>query len=428
MEVLVSVLIPVCNTEKYVRECVESVRGQTLREIEILCLDDGSIDGSAAILDELAEKDERIRVIHKENSGYGSTMNLGIRMARGKYVGIVESDDYIEPDMMRTLYRIAETEKCDFVKSNFSFFWKGKPERIFEEAYLISQKELYQKGLSRTEMKLLFRGYVANCTGIYRRTFLTENQIYHNETPGASYQDLGFFFQVIMKAQKGYLSDQSYYRYRQDNQASSVNSREKVYCIYDEYQFIYQKMTENMELFRQYLPFYQLVCLQGCLFHIRRIAPVFRLDFLKKAQSDFQASESREELDVSAFYNDEKRVLLSLMNNPAVFLDELFRQPDRLRIMIKGFTDVVIYGAGSRGHEVYSWLKEEGIASRNVVYAVSDEVSGKRYKDGIQVKSICDLKPYAKKAAVIVAVTKRYQDELMKNLERFGFQNIITLE
>ena len=97
MEVLVSVLIPVYNTEKYVRECVESVRKQTLHEIEILCLDDGSTDRSAEILDELATEDERIHVMHKKNSGYGSTMNLGIRAAQGKYVGIVESDDYIEP-------------------------------------------------------------------------------------------------------------------------------------------------------------------------------------------------------------------------------------------------------------------------------------------------------------------------------------------
>ena len=132
MDVLVSVLIPVYNTEKYVEECVNSICNQTLQEIEILCLDDGSVDESAQILDRLASHDTRIKVVHKKNSGYGSTMNLGIRMAKGKYIAIVESDDYIESEMLNTLYRIADSNGYDFVKSDYDFFWKDGTERIFE--------------------------------------------------------------------------------------------------------------------------------------------------------------------------------------------------------------------------------------------------------------------------------------------------------
>lgn len=427
MEILVSVLIPVCNTEKYVRECVESVRRQTLRDIEILCLDDGSTDKSAGILDGLAKEDERIRVIHKENSGYGATMNLGLRLAQGKYVGIVESDDYVEPDMFRSLYERAE-EGYDFVKSNFALFWKDGQERVFEEVYLIDQKDMYERSLSREEMKRLFRGYVANCTGIYRRSFLNENKICHNETPGASYQDLGFFFQIMMKAERGYLSQRSYYRYRQDNQASSINSKSKVYCIFDEHYFIYQKLLADMEMFQEYLPVYQIVCFQGYLFNVRRIAPPFRLGFLERAQSECRKFKEKGELDLSAFGEDEKEALSLIMDDPAGYLDKVFQMPAKLRKALDGYTDVIIYGAGARGHEVCSWLKEEGTVLGNIVYAVSDEVPEKRYKDGIELVCIHELEGNAQNAAVIVAVTRRYQEEMLENLNRLGFKNIITLE
>lgn len=426
MEILVSVLIPVCNTEKYVRECVDSVRNQTLQEIEILCIDDGSSDGSIGILDEFAATDERIRVIHKENSGYGSTMNLGIRMARGKYVGIVESDDYVEPDMFKSLYEIAESKQCDFVKSNFAFFWKEKTERIFEEVCIIPKKEMYQRCLSNEEIKQLFRGYIANCTGIYSREFLVRNHIFHNETPGASYQDLGFFFQIMMKAQKGYLSNRSYYRYRQDNEASSINSREKVYCIYDEQRFIYHKIAEALAS-REYLPIFQMFCFQSCMFNVRRIAPVFRRMFLERMRLEYGELRNRGELDLSAFYEGEKEALLLIMENPAAYAEQLFQMPARLLKEVEGYTDVIIYGAGARGHEVYGWLKGETKMCRNMIYAVSDAKPQKRYKDGIEIKCIFDLGAYVQSAVVIVAVTKRYQEEMLANLYRLGFQNIITL-
>lgn len=93
---IVSIVIPVCNVEKYLRECLDSVINQTMTELEIICVDDGSNDNSLSILKEYENKDNRIIVISKENSGYGNTMNVGMDKATGEYIGIVESDDYIE--------------------------------------------------------------------------------------------------------------------------------------------------------------------------------------------------------------------------------------------------------------------------------------------------------------------------------------------
>lgn len=428
MNVLVSVLIPIYNTEKYVEECVKSVCKQTLQEIEILCLDDGSIDKSAQILDRLSIQDARIKVIHKTNSGYGNTVNLGIRMAKGKYIAIVESDDYIEPEMFGTLFKIAENNNCDFVKSDYAFFWKDKMERILEEVHLIEKKDLYERCLLKDDLKPLFRGYIANPAGIYRKDFLWENQIFHNETLGASYQDLGFFFQVMMKAQRGYLSDKSFYRYRQDNEASSVASKEKVFCICDEYQFIYKKMLEDKKQFTQYLPIYQMFRFQSCLFTVKRIAESFRKDFLNRVRLDFLESKNKMELDLSEFHRSEKEDLLLILNDIDFYLEKLFKKPAKLRKAINKYSELIIYGAGACGSEVWDWIKEDINNFHFAVYAISETLPIKKYKNGLEVKCIYDLKEYIKSAVVILAVTERYKEEMLGTLNALGFRNIVNIE
>ena len=111
----VSVLIPVYNTEAYLRRCLDSVMGQTLQDLEIICVNDGSTDGSADILREYQRKDPRIRVITKPNGGLPSARNAGLDAAAGEYVGFVDSDDFPEPDMFRRLYEEAKRKNCDVV-------------------------------------------------------------------------------------------------------------------------------------------------------------------------------------------------------------------------------------------------------------------------------------------------------------------------
>lgn len=109
----VSILMPACNVEKFLRECMDSVVNQTLEDIEIICIDDGSKDATGDILDEYAEKDSRIKVIHKPNSGYGHSMNVGIDNATGEYIGIVETDDFADLNMFEELYAVAKRCNAD---------------------------------------------------------------------------------------------------------------------------------------------------------------------------------------------------------------------------------------------------------------------------------------------------------------------------
>ena len=120
--VKVSIIVPTYNVEQYLAECMDSITGQTLRELEIICVNDGSTDGSLNILKKYAASDDRIIIIDKKNEGYGRAMNDGLDRASGEYVGIVEPDDYVDLHMYEDLYCIAKEKNLDIIKADFYRF------------------------------------------------------------------------------------------------------------------------------------------------------------------------------------------------------------------------------------------------------------------------------------------------------------------
>ena len=122
----VSIIVPTYNVEAYLVECMESITNQTLEDIEIICINDGSTDGSLAILKSYAEKDKRIVLVDKENGGYGIGMNIGMSLATGEYIGIVEPDDFVPVNMFGDLYKIAKENDLDFVKADFYRFERAQ--------------------------------------------------------------------------------------------------------------------------------------------------------------------------------------------------------------------------------------------------------------------------------------------------------------
>ena len=125
MDIKVSVIVPVYNVENYLKQAISSVINQTLKEIEIICVNDGSTDSSKAILDEYQKSDDRIIVVNKSNKGYGAACNTGLKLARGKYVAILEPDDFIDAEMYENLYSLAQSCDADMVKSAFYEFSDG---------------------------------------------------------------------------------------------------------------------------------------------------------------------------------------------------------------------------------------------------------------------------------------------------------------
>ena len=226
----VSVILPIYNVSQYLRECLDSVVRQTLKELEIICVNDGSIDNSLEIIEEYAAKDERIVIITGPNGGYGKAMNKGLDRATGEYVGIVEPDDYVSLTMFEDLYRIAVENQLDMVKADFYRFERNEHgDMDMRYVYLDNTKQRYGELLHPYQDPSIIRFTMNTWSGIYRRTMLDEHHIRHNETPGASYQDNGFFFQTMVYSKQAMIVNYPYYRNRQNNPNSSVNSREKVY-------------------------------------------------------------------------------------------------------------------------------------------------------------------------------------------------------
>ena len=123
---LISVVVPVYNVEKYIRQCVDSLINQTVSNIEIILVDDGSTDVSSTICDDYASKYPNIKAIHKTNGGLGSARNAGIQEAQGKYIGFVDSDDYVSEKMYETLWYLAETNEAECAYCEFTRFWEDK--------------------------------------------------------------------------------------------------------------------------------------------------------------------------------------------------------------------------------------------------------------------------------------------------------------
>lgn len=121
----VSILVPVYNVERFLPQCLDALCGQTLRDIEIVCINDGATDGSPAILHEYAARDARVCVINKRNTGYGNSLNLGISQARGEYIGIIEPDDFPDKRMFKKLLKVAERTHADVVKCNYFNYFEG---------------------------------------------------------------------------------------------------------------------------------------------------------------------------------------------------------------------------------------------------------------------------------------------------------------
>ena len=137
----VTVIVPVYNTEKYLPRCVESLMAQTLKELEIIFVDDGSTDSSGRLCDEYASKDNRIHVIHKPNGGVAAARQTGLEAAAGKYVIWADSDDWVEVDMYEKLYQKAQSAQADLTVCGFIYEYKDGIREFVTERVLSTKKE-----------------------------------------------------------------------------------------------------------------------------------------------------------------------------------------------------------------------------------------------------------------------------------------------
>ena len=318
----VSVVVPIYNVEKYLSCCMDSICSQTLKEMEIICVNDGSTDSSPAILEAYRKKDSRIRLINTENHGYGHAMNLGMDEANGEYIGIVEPDDYIVPDMYEILYHRALAADSDIVKSDFFRFYgeNGHRREIYQKTARDDRN--YNRIIHPRQEKECFRFIMNTWPGIYRRAFLQQYGIRHNETPGASFQDNGFWFQGFCQAERITFVNRALYYNRRDNPGSSVNDRKKLYCANEEYDWIRQFLSDHTELEKEFLFQYSMKKYHTCLFTLDRIGWEYKEEYLHRFAEEFRSAEKRGELSKAVFTPQEWTKLHWLMRDEKEYYEK----------------------------------------------------------------------------------------------------------
>lgn len=281
----VSVLVPIYNVEEFLPECLDSLVGQTLKDIEIICINDGSTDGSLGIIKDYAKKDKRIVIIDKKNSGYGDSMNQGLKKATGEYVGIVESDDFIDKDAFEKLYAIAKKEDVEVVKANFYEYYgdKGKDTGV-SDMFLPNE---VGKVIDPREHHNLFYQPPCIWSAIYKNKFLKDNKIDFLPTPGAAYQDAGFSFKVWAMARRVFLVKRAFLHYRQDNANSSVKDAGKVYCVKDEHDSI-EKYLEERGLLEELGPVAFTSRFGGYIWNLHRLKFGVAMEFAGTAKEDYE--------------------------------------------------------------------------------------------------------------------------------------------
>ena len=226
----ISIIMPSLNVVSYIAECMDSVIKQTLNEIEIICIDAESNDGTWEILQDYAKRDSRVVLLRSNLKSYGHQVNLGLKRACGKYVAILETDDFVSQSMYEELYICAEKEKLDYVKAGFNYIMQKRPGKYYVLPFrtLREHSELYEHVICPSEVSNIFEADESIWTGIYRRSFLVKNNIQLNESMGAAYQDIGFVAQVITHCERAIYLERPMYQYRVDRDTASMKSP---YCL-----------------------------------------------------------------------------------------------------------------------------------------------------------------------------------------------------
>ena len=217
----ISVVIPIYNTEKYLDECLNSIENQTLKDIEIICVNDGSKDHSLEILENHAAKDERIKIINKENGGVSSARNAGIRAVQGEYISFIDSDDLIPDYALEKAYKDLKDYNVDVVSFKFRTFVDGEEVDLSSFKYDPSKVKVCQRSKNQNPFYDMVEntGYIV--TKVYKRSLIVDNNIWFKEGV-THYEDQLFNLLLFPFVTKMVQDDNTFYLYRTNRPGSAV--------------------------------------------------------------------------------------------------------------------------------------------------------------------------------------------------------------
>ena len=437
MEAKVSVIMPSLNVVKYIDECVESVLNQTLKDIEIICVDAGSDDGTYERLMEYKSHDSRMRILHSDVRSYGAQVNMGINQANGEYVCIVETDDYVGLNMLERLYDLAKQHSLDYIKAGANSIQQFG-ERVLKRNMVFADTDfsIYDKVVSIEEYPqiLLMDCYIWR--GIYKRRFLLDNNIYCSETKGAAYQDIGFTHLVTVNAGRAMFIDEPFYQYRIGRNESSSKSPNGVKYTYNEYNRLigecgYLNKLPAAAADKFWRRFAKAVL--GEVNHILRITDydlntehislyydwfqeIFCQNIIKSTFFESIFSEN-ERTEVSLFANDFKAYARLIHKN-----DMLLQKNNSNMINAAAGSRIVIFGCGAYGLCVLETLYDNDLEAAG--FCDNNEKLWGTKKADVPVNSPEYMVSRYPDAVYIVA-NKKHADDIERELRKLNIKKII---
>lgn len=264
---LVSVIVPVYNVEKYLKECLDSVAGQTYRNLEIILVDDGSTDNSGVIVDEYKKKtgDKRIKIMHKKNGGLSSARNAGMKHTNGEYIVFVDSDDYIDKAYIEKLYNIACREKADIVACSFKSY--SYDNSILKKSPIWPEKSLRGVDAIEDAFKNKRPSYICLC--LYKTSLFKDNDILFPE--GQDFEDIPTKIKLLYHANNvAFTNEKLYYYQIRNNSITGANLSEERYndflqSLADVRDYLSSMGVKKKYRFLNYFEFYSMNTLMNYL-------------------------------------------------------------------------------------------------------------------------------------------------------------------
>lgn len=322
----VSVLIPSLNSQDYIKECVESVLNQTLDDLEILCIDAGSSDKTLDILNNLAGNDSRIKIFHSDKKSYGYQMNIGLDNSKGEYVAVVESDDYIDKNMLNDLYDLALKSDSEVIKSTFYHYYdySHSQELKIDNA---KKRVKTEEPFKIQEQPIFLDGHPSIWAGIYKNDFLKENDIRFMEINGAGWVDNPFFYETTFRAEKIIYTHVPYYYYRETNPNSSSNSLA-------DFTIPIRRMLDNLDIVDEFKVRDEMV-----LKHVYLRAFAYINNILRREGHEEHMPEVRPFIQEMLLRLDEKLVLKHM---PQKHIDAYYKFISPIGLMDRDKSEVVV--------------------------------------------------------------------------------------
>ncbi|MGN6714461.1 glycosyltransferase family 2 protein [Anaerocolumna jejuensis] len=294
---LVSIIIPVYNTSDYIKHCLDSVCSQTYRNLEIICIDDGSTDGSGEILDEYAKKDKRIVVIHQKNSGESTARNTGLLNMSGEFVGFVDSDDWIEPEMYENLVKFMQVYDVDIVASNYYKDYDSKCEKM-ENACKVPEGVMGRdEWLHYVFERDKYKGVTAYIWNkLFKKEFLYRDGVLLMFDKSIMIGcDVYFFSQLMCRLNKVYYTSTNYYHYYQRQSSilhsTSIEIREDILYTYEKILNLFKNENIGADILlwiKRFTAYHASVLAQDAHQQKNRIKLDNCKNFMRKYQNDYE--------------------------------------------------------------------------------------------------------------------------------------------